>query len=99
MPKIIMRCGDEIIVTDDRTLAEAKAERKDIFKLICAEQIKKYAPIEKQLSASFGLYSVGESAFIQSHVRLCLEKYEALKTQLESLDSNDSVDSLNWPEG
>ena len=97
--------GTCILDVDDRSLADAQAERIDVMRMFCRQTIEQ-AGLDQptQNNAIAGIYPPERCEAIKSYIAACRNEYLRCKALILAAQSNDEADAVQFlappvPEG
>ena len=91
-------------VFDDRTLAEAQAERIELLREMTTQHIDQTCPQSTQQNAALGIYEPARCEAIKNYIAACRNEYLRCKALILAATTNDEADTVQFiappvPEG
>ena len=83
-------------VFDDRTLAEAQAERIELLREMTTQHIDQTCPQSTQQNAALGIYEPARCEAIKNYIAACRNEYLRCKAMILAATTNDEADSVTF---
>jgi len=104
MKSILHKIDGTIEVFDDRTLAQAQAERIEFLREMTTQHIDQTCPQSTQQNAALGIYEPARCEAIKNYIAACRNEYLRCKALILAATTNDEADSVTFiaptiPEG
>ena len=103
MKTVVAKIDGTIEVFDDRTLAQAQAERIELLREMTTQHIDQTCPQSTQQNAALGIYSPERCEAIKNYIAACRNEYLRCKSLILAATTNDEADSVTFhppvPEG
>ena len=96
MKSILHKIDGTIEVFDDRTLAEAQAERIELLREMTTQHIDQTCPQSTQQNAALGIYEPARCEAIKNYIAACRNEYLRCKALILAATSNDEADSVQF---
>ena len=103
--KVNQETGEIVLITDDRTIQEAKTQCLNYIRHFCSEAISS-AGLDSatQQNAALGIYEPARCEAIKNYIAACRNEYLRCKELILAATTNDEADSVNYiaptiPEG
>ena len=104
MKSILHKIDGTIEVFDDRTLAQAQAERIEFLREMTTQHIDQTCPQSTQQNAALGIYEPARCEAIKNYIAACRNEYLRCKAMILAATTNDEADAVQFtappvPEG
>ena len=103
MKSILHKIDGTIEVFDDRTLAQAQAERIEFLREMTTQHIDQTCPQSTQQNAALGIYEPARCEAIKNYIAACRNEYLRCKALILAATTNDEADAVQYqppvPEG
>ena len=89
MKSILAHIDGKIEVFDDRTLAEAQAERIELLREMTTQHIDQTCPQSTQQNAALGIYEPARCEDIKNYIAACRNEYLRCKALILAATTNE----------
>lgn len=96
MKSILAHIDGTIAVFDDRTLAEAQAERIELLREMTTQHIDQTCQQSTQQNAALGIYEPARCEAIKSYISACRDEYLRCKAQILAAATNNEADAVTF---
>ena len=96
MKSILHKIDGTIEVFDDRTLAQAQAERIEFLREMTTQHIDQTCPQSTQQNAALGIYEPARCEAIKNYIAACRNEYLRCKGLILAATSNEAADAVQF---
>ena len=96
MKSILHKIDGTIEVFDDRTLAQAQAERIEFLREMTTQHIDQTCPQSTQQNAALGIYEPARCEAIKNYIAACRNEYLRCKGLILAAATNDEADAVQF---
>ena len=96
MKSILHKIDGTIEVFDDRTLAQAQAERIEFLREMTTQHIDQTCPQSTQQNAALGIYEPARCEAIKNYIAACRNEYLRCKALILAATTNDEADAVQF---